>query len=236
MSNTPQKNSKVLSIILALLVVAALVFGFVNNGSKADLNKQVDELTTKVSTLTAELDSAKASVEAAQAAEEAALAQAEAQRIAAEAKAAEEAAAAAAEEAARAAEEAAAAQAAVEEAAAIGGVLPGFEVARALGLPLFYCEKRDGALILRRGFDLRPGMRVLVVEDEVSTGQSVREMAEIVRALGGEVAGVGCLVDKSGGKAPLDTPLTALITLDAQHYRPEACPMCKAGQPLQNLR
>ena len=121
-------------------------------------------------------------------------------------------------------------------AAAIGGVLPGFEVARALGLPLFYCEKRDGALILRRGFDLRPGMRVLVVEDEVSTGQSVREMAEIVRALGGEVAGVGCLVDKSGGKAPLDTPLTTLITLDAQHYRPEACPMCKAGQPLQNLR
>jgi len=121
-------------------------------------------------------------------------------------------------------------------AAAIGGVLPGWEVARALGLPLFYCEKRDGALILRRGFEIRAGMRVLIVEDEVSTGQSVREMAEIVRALGGTAVGVGCLVDKSGGKAPLDLPLTALITLDAQHYRAEACPMCKQGLPLQNLR
>lgn len=121
-------------------------------------------------------------------------------------------------------------------AAAIGGVLPGWEVARALHLPLFYCEKRDGALILRRGFHIAPGQRVLIMEDEVSTGQSVREMVEIVRALGGVVAGVGCLVDKSGGKAPLDSPLTALVTLDAKHYRVEDCPMCKQELPLQNLR
>lgn len=121
-------------------------------------------------------------------------------------------------------------------AAAIGGVLPGYEVARALGKRLFYCEKRDGALILRRGFTIKPGMRVLIVEDEISTGQSVREMLEIVRALGGEAAAVGCLVDKSGGKAPLDIPLVSLLTLKAEHFRADACPMCREGLPLMNLR
>lgn len=120
--------------------------------------------------------------------------------------------------------------------AAIGGVLPGYEVARALGLNLFYCEKRDGALILRRGFTLRPGARVLIVEDEISTGQSIREMMEIVHALDGVVAGVGCLVDKSGGTAPLNVPLVSLITLNAAHYRADVCPMCQKEQPLQNLR
>lgn len=121
-------------------------------------------------------------------------------------------------------------------AAAIGGLLPGYEVARALYKRLFYCEKRDGALILRRGFTISPGMRVLIVEDEVSTGQSIREMMEIVRALSGQVVGVGCLVDKSGGQAPAEVPLTALVTLKAAHYRPDACPLCRDGLPLQNLR
>ena len=120
--------------------------------------------------------------------------------------------------------------------AAIGGVLPGWEVARALDKRLFYCEKRDGALILRRGFTISPGQRVLLVEDEVSTGQSIREMMEIVHALGGVVAGLGCLVDKSGGSAPLGVPMVSLLTLSAAHYRADACPMCAQGLPLQNLR
>ena len=119
-------------------------------------------------------------------------------------------------------------------AAAVGGVLPGFEVARALGLNLVYCEKRDGALILRRGFELVEGTRVLIVEDEVSTGQSVREMTEIVRALKAEVAGIGCLVDKSGGRAHFDAPFQALLTIRAEHYRHDACPMCAQGIPLEN--
>ena len=121
-------------------------------------------------------------------------------------------------------------------AAAIGGVLPGWEVARALNKPLFYCEKRDGALILRRGFELTPGTRVLLVEDEVSTGQSIREMTEIVRALQGTVVAIGCLVDKSGGDAPAEAPLIPLVQLTANYYPPGHCPLCEAGQPLENLR
>ena len=120
--------------------------------------------------------------------------------------------------------------------AAIGGVLPGYEVARALDKKLLYCEKRDGALILRRGFEIRPGMKVLLVEDEVSTGQSIREMTEIVRALGGSVVAIGCLVDKSGGEVPSEAPLIPLVRFKAEHYPMDACPMCKEGLPLQNLR
>ena len=119
-------------------------------------------------------------------------------------------------------------------AAAVGGVLPGFMTAKALGLRLLYCEKRDGALILRRGFDLKEGARVLIVEDEISTGQSVREMTEIVHALKGEVAGISCLVDKSGGRVRFDAPFFALLTLKAKHYRHDACPMCASGMPLEN--
>ena len=120
--------------------------------------------------------------------------------------------------------------------AAVGAVLPGYEVARTLGKHLLYCEKRDGALILRRGFEIHSGMKVLLIEDEVSTGQSVREMTEIVRALGGTVIGIGCLVDKSGGRAPTEAPLVALLTLRAEHYRADACPMCQTGMPLLNIR
>jgi orotate phosphoribosyltransferase len=118
--------------------------------------------------------------------------------------------------------------------AAVGGLLPGFEAARALGLNMLYCEKRDGALILRRGFHLPRGTRVLIVEDEIFTGQSVREMSEIVRALGSEVVGIVCLVDKSGGSLHFEAPFAALNTLKASHYRPDACPMCERGDPLEN--
>ena len=125
-------------------------------------------------------------------------------------------------------------QAGIVLAAAVGGILPGFETARALGLRLIYCEKRDGALILRRGFELPQGARVLIIEDEVSTGQSVREMSEIVHALKGEVAGISCLVDKSGGRVHFDAPFESLLTLKAEHYRPETCPMCAQGMKLEN--
>ncbi len=118
--------------------------------------------------------------------------------------------------------------------AAVGGVLPGYETARALNLPMVFCEKRDGALILRRGFELPMGARILIVEDEVSTGQSVREMFEIVRALGAQAVGVVCVVDKSGGSLSLPAPFGALYTLSAAHHRPNTCPLCEAGIPLEN--
>lgn len=120
--------------------------------------------------------------------------------------------------------------------AAVGGVLPGYLTASRLGLPFAYCEKRDGALILRRGFELPPGARVLVVEDEVSTGQSLREMLEVIRALKAQAVGVACIIDKSGGNLNLGLPVEALYTLEAHHYKPENCPLCVQGLPLQNLR
>lgn len=117
--------------------------------------------------------------------------------------------------------------------AALGGLLPGWEVARALGLPFLYCERKDGAMTLRRGFDIAKGTKVLLVEDEVQTGTSVREMQEIVRALGGQVVGVGCVVDKSGGRLHLDAPFEALLTVDAHHYPAKGCPLCEQGLPAE---
>ena len=76
------------------------------------------------------------------------------------------------------------------------------------------------------------GAKVLIVEDEVQTGTSVREMTEIVRALGGHVVGVGCIVDKSGGTLSLDAPFAALYTQRVEHYSHKACPLCEAGIPL----
>ena len=116
--------------------------------------------------------------------------------------------------------------------AAVGAILPGWEVSRALGLPFIYCERKDGAMTLRRGFSIEPGTAVLIVEDEVQTGTSVREMTEIVRALGGHVVGVGCIVDKSGGTLSLDAPFAALYTQRVEHYSHKACPLCEAGIPL----
>ena len=118
--------------------------------------------------------------------------------------------------------------------AALGGLLAGYEVSRALGLPFIYSERKDGAMTLRRGFTITPGARVLLIEDEVQTGTSVREMTEIVRALGGTVAGIGCLVDKSGGKARFDAPFESLLSIPVIHYTPKECPRCAEGIPLQH--
>ena len=117
---------------------------------------------------------------------------------------------------------------------ALGGLLAGYEVSRALGLPFIYSERKDGAMTLQRGFSITPGARVLLIEDEVQTGTSVREMTEIVRALGGTVAGIGCLVDKSGGKARFDAPFETLLSIPVIHYTPKECPMCAEGIPLQH--
>lgn len=118
--------------------------------------------------------------------------------------------------------------------AALGGLLAGYEVSRALGLPYIYSERRDGAMTLRRGFSIRPGMKVLLIEDEVQTGTSIREMTEIVRALGGEVCGIGCVVDKSGGRLRFDAPFECLLSLPVTHYNPRECPLCAEGVPLQH--
>ncbi len=118
--------------------------------------------------------------------------------------------------------------------AAVGGILPGYETARALNLPHLYCEKRDGVLTLRRDFVIPPGSRVLLVEDEVYTGQSIMEMREIARALGAQVAGTVCIVDKSMGQAPVPPPFSSLHAILVKSYQPSGCPLCEAGLPLVN--
>jgi orotate phosphoribosyltransferase len=116
---------------------------------------------------------------------------------------------------------------------ALGGVVIGHEVARALGVPFVFTERQDGAMTLRRGFSIEPGTRVLVVEDVVTTGGSTREVMDVVRARGGVIVGVGAIVDRSGSENPF-APLAfaSLLTVEVPTYPPESCPLCASGQPL----
>ena len=112
---------------------------------------------------------------------------------------------------------------------ALGGVFVSHETARALGVRALFAERVNGELALRRGFTIRPGERVLVVEDVITTGKSTKETIEVVKKSGGTVVAAGSLVDRSGGKADLGVPYKALVTLQVPAYPPEACPLCKAG-------
>ena len=93
----------------------------------------------------------------------------------------------------------------------------------------------QGKMTLRRGFCIKPGERVLIVEDIVTTGGSVQEVVDVVKAAGGEIVGVGLLVDRSGGKAEFGVPkedVQALLNLEVPTYEPETCPLCKEGVPM----
>lgn len=115
---------------------------------------------------------------------------------------------------------------------AIGGVIIAYETARALGVRSIFCEREDGKLTLRRGFHISPEDKVLVVEDIVTTGGSVKEVLAVVEASGAEIVGVGLLVDRSGGKVDLGYRTEALLTMQVTTYQPDDCPLCKAGQPI----
>ena len=112
---------------------------------------------------------------------------------------------------------------------ALGGVFVSHETARALGVRALFAERVNGELTLRRGFTIKPGERVLVVEDVITTGKSTRETIEVVKKAGGSVIAAASLVDRSGGKAELGVPYRSLVTLDVPSYAAEDCPMCKAG-------
>jgi orotate phosphoribosyltransferase len=115
---------------------------------------------------------------------------------------------------------------------ALGGIVIGHEVARALGVRAIFAERQDGTLTLRRGFTIRSGERVLVVEDVVTTGGSTRETIEVARAAGGNVVGAAAIIDRSGGQTMTDVPFTALASITLPTYPPETCPLCAAGQPV----
>jgi orotate phosphoribosyltransferase len=115
---------------------------------------------------------------------------------------------------------------------ALGGVVIAYETARNLGVRGLFAERdKDGAMTLRRGFTIEPGERVLVLEDVVTTGGSVREVIELVKVLRGQVIGVGTVVDRSGGTAGFGVPYTSLIQIDVETYAPGDCPLCLTGSP-----
>ena len=116
---------------------------------------------------------------------------------------------------------------------ALGGIIVGHEIARALGKPHIFVEKDDaGRLVLRRGFAIQPGTRFIVAEDVVTRGGRVQETIDIVRAHGGEVAAVATLVDRSGGKLPdFGCPFVALTQLNVETFEPDQLPPDLAGTP-----
>ena len=115
---------------------------------------------------------------------------------------------------------------------ALGGIVIGQEVGRALGVRAIFAERQDGQLMLRRGFTLGQADRVLVVEDVVTTGKSTRETIDVARAAGANVVGAAAIIDRSGGEQNLDVPFHALATIAFPTYQAEACPLCAAGQPV----
>ncbi|HEY9181417.1 MAG TPA: orotate phosphoribosyltransferase [Candidatus Baltobacteraceae bacterium] len=114
--------------------------------------------------------------------------------------------------------------------AAVGGIILGYEVARALGTKAIFVEKQDGVPALRRNFHLDPSDRVLVVEDVVTTGGSVKEVLDVVRKSGASVAGVGVIVRR--GEADFGVPTHALLDMPIVSHDPQSCPQCAAGEPI----
>jgi orotate phosphoribosyltransferase len=113
---------------------------------------------------------------------------------------------------------------------ALGGIVIGYEVARALGVRSLFVERdRSGQMSLRRGFEIKPGQRVLVIEDVWTTGGSTRETIGVVEQEGGLVVAAGALIDRSGGRLELNVPARALLELDVPSHEPDDCPLCRAG-------
>lgn len=115
---------------------------------------------------------------------------------------------------------------------AMGAVQMAYEVSRALKCENFFAERdENGKMSLRRGFSVSSGQKVLIVEDVVTTGGSVREVMDIVRQAGGVVVGVGSIVDRTGGRIDFGVPFCSVISLDVESWEPQDCPLCKAGAP-----
>jgi orotate phosphoribosyltransferase len=115
---------------------------------------------------------------------------------------------------------------------ALGGILIGHEVARALGRRFVFTERKDGRMTMRRGFFLEKGEKVLVVEDVVTRGTSVREVCQVVEENGGVVTGVGAIIDRTAAGADLPQELVALARVQVQTWSADDCPLCRDGVAL----
>lgn len=115
---------------------------------------------------------------------------------------------------------------------ALGGVVIGQEVGRALGVRAMFAERQDGMLTLRRGFTLEARDRVLVIEDVLTTGGSTRETMNVAIAAGGRVVGAASIIDRSNGQSHFNVPFQALASVALPTYQPDQCPLCAQGQPI----
>src|SRR5690606_28304382 len=117
---------------------------------------------------------------------------------------------------------------------AVGGIIPGYETARHLGVPSIYVEREDKVFKLRRGFHIEPGARVAMVEDIVTTGLSSRECIAAIREAGGDVVCAACIVDRSGGEADVGAPLVSLASMKVPAYPADALPPELAAIPTED--
>ncbi|MGE0639205.1 MAG: orotate phosphoribosyltransferase [Thermoanaerobaculia bacterium] len=112
---------------------------------------------------------------------------------------------------------------------ALGGVVIGHEVARALGVPFRFCERDGAQMALRRGFTIGSGERVAIVEDVVTTGKSTLETASLARSCGARVVAIASIIDRSGGRHGFEVPYVSLLRLDLPAYEAGDCPLCREG-------
>lgn len=112
---------------------------------------------------------------------------------------------------------------------ATGGIIFSYEIARQLGVKNLFAERENGKMTLRRGFQIPKGARVLVAEDVITTGGSVKEVIDIVKDQGAEVVGVAVLIDRTNGKIDFGCKLVSVYATEVVSYNPDQCPICKAG-------
>lgn len=117
---------------------------------------------------------------------------------------------------------------------ALGGVIIGYTVAEALGVPFIFTERKEGAMTLRRGFRLNEGDPVVIVEDVVTTGKSTRETADVIAKHGGRVVAFASILNRSGKANPFDAPYESLMSLALETYSEADCPLCASGVPIDS--
>jgi orotate phosphoribosyltransferase len=117
----------------------------------------------------------------------------------------------------------------------MGGIIAAWELGRQLGLRSFFTERNEnGEMSLRRGFEVKPGERVLIVEDVITTGKSYGECAAVLEKLGAEIAALACVVDRrAAASAQTPWPLYAACRVEAQNWEPESCELCRRGIPAE---
>lgn len=112
---------------------------------------------------------------------------------------------------------------------AIGGLVIGYEVAKALNVRFIWTERKEGEMTLRRGFSIKKGEKILAVEDVITTGGSIKECIDVLKSHGGNVINAASIIDRSGGRVDVGVPRISLLEMNVPSFEPENCPMCEEG-------